>query len=151
MAEPDYTTYAKVRGVMSRATTEATVTDAEILAKHDVYAKPVIDGALAGKGAPWALGLAPTLVQSVATLLSAAALFMDIFHMADKKSEFVTWCQDTAMAWLDGMRNGTYTPSGIAAGGSVVVTDPTSDRAHTATIVGDETDWEFHEEERESD
>lgn len=150
MAEPDYTTYAKVRAVLSRMMTASSLTDAEILAKHDIYAKPPIDGALAGRGAPFTAGAAPSLVQSAATLMTAAGIFLDVFGKADKRSEIVDSWIETANGWISDMRSGAASPSGITTGGSVIVTDPASDKAETAVVVSDETEWEFPSEERES-
>ena len=144
MANPDYCTASSVRAVLRRASSSVTITDAEIVEKHDIFAKPAIDGALSGRGAPFTAGSAPSLIQSIACLLTAASLYVDIFHKADKKSEFADGLVETAKGWLEDLRSGAASSDGILTGGGIVVTDPTSDRGHTQVIVGDETDWEFH-------
>lgn len=150
MAEPDYTTCAKVRQVLSRMMNTTTVPEAEIIAKHDIYAKPPIDAALAGRGAPFTAGSAPDLVQSVATLYTAAGVAIDVFGKADKTGETVNKWIEMADGWLNGIRSGSYSPSGVTAGAGLAVTDPTSEKGLTQTIVGDETDWQFYPETRES-
>lgn len=149
MADPDYTTCAKVRAAMSRTFNSVTIGDTEIVAKHDLYAKPVIDGALSGRGAPWAAGAAPALVQSAATLYTLAGIAIDLFGKADKVGETITKLLEMADGWINGLKSGSYTPAGITTGGGIALTDPTSDKGITQAIVGDETDWQFYGETRE--
>ncbi len=147
MADPDYTTSAKVRAVMSSAMDAQTVTDGEIIAK-EFLVKPKIDGRLRGRGAPWAAGSAPEIVQTIEALEIAAALFQDLHFRADKKAEFVTWAETKAEELLDAVADGRIGGDGITAGGSLLVSDLGADRGVLEEIVGEDVDWQLRPEER---
>lgn len=154
MAAPVYTTFAKVQAVRPSAFAAAipAVTEDNCGAIEAVHAKPIIDAKLTGRGAPWAaLASVPDLVQAIDAFLIAAAVFDDRAWKIAKGSELATEVREMAMGWLEDIRAGRLTPSGITAGGSFLTSDPDEDRPETEVFTGtDDLDWLARTEERES-
>ena len=145
-----YCNAAQVRQLAGAITTDV-ISDADIATLADQWANPMIDGALAGMGAPFTT--IPSVIADIAALFTAARIFTDKFYQTGDYSQWAEKAREEAWDLLNRIKSGEIVPGGEVSTASVLVAaDPSDDRSEYEifTDEGDkELDWERREEERE--
>lgn len=146
-----YGTSANVQAVsylITNAVNDLLITETNITDAGDLFAQPVIDASLYGRGAPFTT--APSIITMIWSLLTAAHIFRDRLSHNDDAEGLAGGLEKKAMDLLKDIQEGTLQASGVTALDLMTISDPTDDRPATEVFTGTALDWQDRTETRES-
>ena len=127
----------------ARSITTSVITDDDVNLVSSTIVDPVVNAELYGLGGPWTdSGGIPDLIVVAASMMAVGIIFDDVSYQTAAESDWGKKKWDRGLELLAKIKSGQTQVSGVTRPSSLIVSDPTDDKAATAIFTGDPTTWE---------